>query len=213
MLRVGLTGPIGAGKSTSAAWLRHLGAIVIDHDQLARQVLGPGTAGTAAVAALFPAVVADGRIDRAALGRIVFAQPAARRRLEAVVHPRVRALARQLESTARDGGAAIVVHDIPLLVETGQGDDFDYLLVVEAAFELRLGRLVERGLSPDETRRRMAAQATAAQRAAHATTVLDGSGPVERLREQLTAWWRAAVPPAAGPERPTGSWPAVGPTD
>ena len=205
MLRVALTGPIAAGKSTVVARLRELGALVIDADALAREVVAPGTPGAAEVAQVFgPDVIgADGAVDRAVLGGIVFADPAARARLEAIVHPRVRARRRELEEQAHAAGAAVVVNDIPLLVETGQQDRFDHVVVVEAPVELRLRRLVTgRGLDPVEAQRRIDAQATAAERAAVADVIWDGSGDVEELRAQVTAWWErlAAEPPRGGPD-------------
>jgi len=192
VLRVALTGPIAAGKSTVTARLRELGVRVIDADTLSREAIAPGTTGAAEVGRIFGAGVigADGAVDRTALGRIVFADPAARARLEAIVHPRVRARRRELEEQAEAAGETVVVDDIPLLVETGQQGRFDHVLVVEAPAELRLRRLVEgRGLDPVEAQRRIDAQATAAERAAVADVILDGSGSVEWLRAQVTAWW------------------------
>jgi dephospho-CoA kinase len=193
MLRVGLTGPIAAGKSTVSARLKELGVTVIDDDVLAREAIAPGSEGAAEVAAAFgPAVMAGDRVvDRAELAAVVFADPAALDRLEAIVHPRVAARAQQLEDAARARGERVVVHDIPLLVETGQAGAFDQVLVVDAPEAIRLRRLTEgRGMDPEEARRRIAAQATAAERAAVATHLFDGSGGVEQLRESVTRWWQ-----------------------
>jgi len=193
MLRVGLTGPIAAGKSTVSRCLRDLGVTVIDDDVLAREAIAPGTEGARAVAEAFgPAVMADGEtVDRAKLAAVVFADPDALDRLEAIVHPRVKARAQELEEAARSRGERLVVHDIPLLVETGQAGDFDQVLVVDAPAELRLRRLTEeRGLTEAEAQARIAAQATAEARAAVADIVFDGAGPVEDLRRSVAQWWR-----------------------
>jgi dephospho-CoA kinase len=190
--RVGLTGPIAAGKSAAAALLRDLGVTVIDDDALAHEAIAAGTGGAAEVAAAFgPGVMRpDGSVDRGQLAGIVFADPAARARLEAIVHPRVAARAQELEDAARARGEALVVHDIPLLVETGQAGAFDEVLVVDAPEDLRLRRLTEgRGLDAAEARRRIAAQADSATRNAAATRVFDGSGSVAALRRQVADWW------------------------
>ncbi|MDR1808458.1 MAG: dephospho-CoA kinase [Propionibacteriaceae bacterium] len=196
MWRVGLTGPIAAGKSTVAARLRELGVTVIDDDVLAHDVLAPGSAGARAVGVTFGAGVMAGpdTVDRAKLAAVVFADPAALDRLEAIVHPRVKAAAQDLEDAARARGERLVVHDIPLLVETGQAGEFDEVLVVDAPEDLRVQRLVEtRGLSEPEARARAAAQASVAERAAVADVTFDGAGPVAALRDQVTAWWERAA--------------------
>jgi len=193
MRLVGLTGSIAAGKSTVSAWLRQLGVTVIDADALARQVIAAGTSGAAEVKRVFGQAVmgVDGSVDRAALAAVIFADPAARKRLEAIIHPRVRARAQELIVEAQTLGQSVVVEDIPLLVETGQAGRFDVVLVVEAPAELRLQRLVEgRGMNPDEAADRMAAQATTEQRAAVADVIFDGSGTVEALQAQVTTWWQ-----------------------
>lgn len=193
MLRVGLTGGIAAGKSVASARLAERGAVVVDHDRLARDVVAAGTEGLAAVVAAFgPGVLtADGTLDRGALGRRVFGDAAARARLEAIVHPRVRAAAAAAEGAATAAGASVVVHDVPLLVETGQADAFDVVVVVAAPREVRLRRLVEtRGLSPADAQARLAAQADDATRAGAADVVLDGGGAVETLQRQVDELWR-----------------------
>ncbi len=193
MQRIGLTGGIASGKTVAATRLAEHGAVVIDHDVLAREAVRPGSTGLDAVVAEFgDAVLApDGSLDRAALGRVVFADAAARERLDAVVHPVIRRLAAEREAAvaaARTG--AVVVHDIPLLVETGQAEAFHLLVVVDAPAELRVRRLVEtRGMDRAEAERRVAAQASDAERLAVADRVLDGSGTVESLREQVDALW------------------------
>lgn len=192
-LRVGLTGGIAAGKSVVAARLAALGAAVVDHDALAREVVAPGSAGLAAVVEEFgPGVVGPlGELDRAALGRVVFADAAARERLNALLHPRIAGLAREREAVARDDGALVVVHDVPLLVETGQAGHFDELVVVDAPAELRVRRLVEgRGMGEADAWARVAAQADDEERVAVADVVLDGSGTVAGLERQVDALWR-----------------------
>ncbi|GAB6937598.1 dephospho-CoA kinase [Isoptericola variabilis] len=193
MLRIGLTGGIAAGKSVVARRLAELGAVVIDHDVLAREVVEPGTVGLEEVVDAFGegVLAADGSLDRPALGRLVFDDAAARARLEGILHPEIRRLAAEREALA--GAAddrAVVVHDIPLLVETGQADRFHLLVVVHAPAELRVARLVDgRGLDESAARARVGAQATDEERTAVADVVLDGSGPVDGLREQVDALW------------------------
>jgi len=193
MLRIGLTGGIGSGKSTAAARLAELGATVIDHDLLARQAVAPGSDGLALVAAEFGADVVgrDGTLDRPALGAIVFADPEARTRLNAIVHPIVRRLADDAEAAVRtDDPGAVVVHEIPLLVETGQTADFDLVLVVHASEEVRVERLMrERGLSRVQALARIRAQATDEDRLAAATVVLAGGSTIHDLRRQVDAFW------------------------
>lgn len=193
MFRIGLTGGIAAGKSVATRRLAELGAVVIDHDQLARTAVAPGSVGLDEIAEMFgPEVVRpDGALDRPALGRLVFADEDARERLNAIVHPEVRRLSaeREAEAGARDPGA-VVVHDIPLLVETGQAEAFHLLAVVDAPAEQRLERLVRgRGMAESEARGRIAAQASDADRLAAADVVLDGSKTEEHLIEQVDTLW------------------------
>jgi dephospho-CoA kinase len=193
-VHVGLTGGVASGKSTVAAILRDLGAVVIDADALAREVVAPGTPGLEAVAAAFgPEVLGeDGGLDRARLGAIVFADPAQRVALEAIIHPLVRARAAEIEAAAPAG--VLVVHDIPLLVETGQAGDFDAVIVVDVPGELQVERAVrDRGWSPEEARSRIAAQATREQRRAAATHLVENSGTTEDLRHQVTEVFRELV--------------------
>ena len=189
--RVALTGGIAAGKTAVSDRLAEHGAVVIDSDLLAREVVAPGTPGLAAVVDAFgPGVLDAGgaALDRAALGRLVFADPAARRRLEAIVHPLVRQRGRELEAAAAPG--SVVVHVIPLLVETGQADRFDAVVVVDVPVELQLSRLVDgRGLTPAEARGRLAAQATREQRLAVADHLVDGSGSLADLTGAVAALW------------------------
>lgn len=192
VLRVGLTGGIAAGKSTVAARLTSLGAAVIDHDVLARQVVAPGTSGLEAVAEAFgPQVVTVlGELDRAALGAEVFTDAAARERLNAIVHPLVTEAARERESAAVAAGSTVVVHDVPLLVETGQAGHFDEVVVVDAPAEMRVRRLVSsRGMTEAQAWARLAAQADDEARIEVADVVLDGSGSVAELDAQVDALW------------------------
>ena len=189
-LRVGLTGGIGSGKSTVSARLAEHGAVVIDADELAREVVAAGTPGLAEVVAAFgPEMIgSDGELDRAAMGRRVFGDDEARARLEQIIHPRVRARAAEIEAAA--GADAIVVHDIPLLVETGQADSFDVVLVVDTPPELQVQRLVEqRGMSEDEARARIAAQAGRDQRLAAADHVLSNDGSLAQLQAAVEQVW------------------------
>ena len=188
-LRVGLTGGIASGKSTVAKLLASYGAILIDSDVLAREVVEPGTDGLREVVAAFGADVlaADGSLDRAKLGALVFNDAAARRRLEGIIHPRVRSRAAELQAAAPAG--AVVVQDIPLLAETGQADHFDAVLVVDVAEDVQLARLADRGLSEEDAKSRIAAQATREQRRAIAHHVLDNSGDLESLERQVRAVW------------------------
>jgi dephospho-CoA kinase len=204
VLRVGLTGGIAAGKSVAARRLAQLGAAVVDHDVLARAVVDVGTPGLAAVVEAFGDVRTPlGQLDRQALGARVFGDAAARERLNAIVHPLVRMAAREREEAAVADGHTVVVHDIPLLVETGQAGHFDVLVVVDAPAELRVRRLVEaRGLTEADAWARLAAQADDEARQEAADVLLDGSGTVAELEVQVDAMWErwapASTPPPAG---------------
>lgn len=185
-MRVGLTGGVASGKSTVSAILAGLGAVVIDADLLAREVVARGTAGLAAVVAEFGdgLLTAEGDLDRPAMGRLVFADDTARKRLESIVHPLVFERIVALEEAA--GEHDVVVHDIPLLVESGRAGTFDAVLVVDAPRELQVERMVrDRGWTEDEAVSRMAAQATREQRLAVATHVIDNTGSLEELRAEV----------------------------
>ena len=188
-LRIALTGGIGSGKSTVAALLAEFGAVVIEADQVARDVVEPGTLGAAAVVARFGSsvVAADRSLDRPALARLVFADPAARADLDAIVHPLV--AERSAELMAAAGPGAAVVYDVPLLVETGRQDEFDLVISVTAPVAARLERLAERGLSRDQAQARIDAQATDAERAAASWAVIDNDGSREHLAEQVRQLW------------------------
>lgn len=192
MLKVGLTGGIGSGKSEVTRRLAALGAYVVDADVLAREVVEPGTPGLAAVAAEFGAEVLrpEGSLDRDRLGAIVFADPAARARLNAIVHPLVGAATAQRFAAAP--ADAIVVHDVPLLVEVGLAAAYDVVIVVAATPETQGSRLVRaRGMSADEARSRIAAQAPLADKLAVADFVITNDGSLDDLDRQVQAVWLA----------------------
>ncbi|MEV4540913.1 dephospho-CoA kinase [Micromonospora echinaurantiaca] len=198
MLRVGLTGGIGSGKSAVAARLAECGAVVIDSDRIAREVVAPGTEGLAEIVAAFSERVldADGALDRAALGAVVFADEAARRRLEAITHPRVRA--RTAELAAAAGPDAIVVNDVPLLVEVGLAPTYHLVVVVETDVALRLERLArDRGMERAEAERRIAAQADDARRRAAADVLLSNDGSLADLHAAVDALWYDRLLPFA----------------
>ncbi|MFG2050190.1 dephospho-CoA kinase [Micromonospora sp. NPDC048935] len=222
MLRVGLTGGIGSGKSAVAARLVERGAVLIDADRVAREVVAPGSDGLAEIVAAFSETVldADGALDRAALGAVVFADEAARRRLESITHPRVRARTAELAAAAPPD--AIVVNDVPLLVEVGLAPTYHLVIVVQTAVTTRLERLVRgRGMGRAEAERRIAAQTDDARRRAAADVVLGNDGSLVALHDAVDALWsqrllpyednlrqRRVVPPGGGdPVGPDTSWP------
>lgn len=185
-IRVGLTGGIASGKSTVSAMLAEHGAVIIDADALAREVVAKGTPGLDAVVAEFgdELLGPDGELDRAAMGRLVFADESARRRLEAIVHPLVFERIVELEEAAADD--AVVVHDIPLLAESGRADTFDAVLVVDAPPEVQVERMVrDRGWTREEAESRIRAQASREDRLAIATHVIENAGTREDLRERV----------------------------
>jgi dephospho-CoA kinase len=185
-MRVGLTGGIASGKSTVAQLLVDLGAVLIDGDALAREVVARGTPGLAQVVEEFGSdlLTDEGDLDRAALGRIVFADESARRRLEAITHPLIFEKYAELEAAAPLG--ALVVHDIPLLAESGRADTFDEVVVVDAPPELQVERMMsDRGWTREEAESRIAAQASREERLAIATYVIDNIGSLDDLREQV----------------------------
>lgn len=190
MVRVGLTGGIGSGKSEVSRRLAARGAVVIDSDAIAREVVEPGTAGLAAVVEEFgPRVLtADGRLDREGLAAIVFGDDAARARLNAIVHPLVGAeAARLLADVPPD---AVVVHDVPLLVEVGMAGSFDLVVVVAASPETQLQRLVDRrGMSEADARARIAAQLPLDAKVAVADVVIANDGDLASLDAQVAALW------------------------
>ncbi|WP_439939420.1 dephospho-CoA kinase [Nocardia sp. N13] len=185
-VRVGLTGGIASGKSTVSAILAELGAIVIDADALAREVVARGTPGLEAVVAEFgPGLLTpEGDLDRPAMGALVFGDAEARKRLEAIIHPLVHQRSAQLEAEAP--ADAVVVHDIPLLAEVGRAGSFDAVVVVDAPAELQVSRMVDdRGWSREEAESRIAAQASREDRLAIATHVVDNTGTLDELRRRV----------------------------
>lgn len=188
-MRVGLTGGVGAGKSTVAKLLAERGAVIIDADAIAREVVEPGTPGFTAVVDAFGAGVVgpDGALDRPKLASIVFADEAQRSRLNAIVHPLVGERTAQLMHAAPEG--AVVVYDVPLLVESGLAGGFDFVLVVEASEATRLARLAARGMPEKDARSRIAAQASDEQRRAVADAVLRNDGSLDDLAEQVDEAW------------------------
>ncbi|MER5702975.1 dephospho-CoA kinase [Micromonospora sp. NPDC002296] len=196
MLKVGLTGGIASGKSAVAARLAALGAVLIDSDRIAREVVTPGSEGLAEVVAAFSDRVLgpDGALDRAALGAVVFADEAARRRLEAITHPRVRA--RSAELVAAAAPDAVVVNDVPLLVEVGLAPTYHLVVVVRAEVATRLARLErDRGMGRADAERRIAAQADDARRRAAADVVLSNDGTLDELHAAVDRLWRDRLLP------------------
>lgn len=190
MLSVGLTGGIGAGKSEVARLFDSWGAVLIDADRIAREVVEPGTPGLAAVVAEFGTgiLLEDGRLDRPALGRLVFGDPEKLAALNALVHPLVGARTEELRASAPQD--AVLVHDVPLLVENGMAPLYDVVVVVDASPETQLDRLVRlRGMTKDDARARMAAQATREQRVAVADFVIENDGPLECLEASARRVW------------------------
>lgn len=204
-LRVGLTGGIGSGKSEVTRRLAARGAVVIDADQVARAVVAPGTPGLAAVVDAFgpDVLAADGGLDRDRLAAIVFTDPAARERLNAIVHPLVRAeTARRMTAAPPD---AIVVNDVPLLVETGSTDRYDVIVVVSAFTEAQLARLTGlRGMPELAARARIEAQASSEERLAVADFVIDNDGSLSALDEQVDRLWAALLRRAGRAGSPAG---------
>ncbi|WP_127572552.1 dephospho-CoA kinase [Georgenia faecalis] len=198
MLTVGLTGGIGAGKSTVSAELARRGAVVIDADAISRAVVEPGTPGLAAVTEAFgPDILqADGSLDRPALARVVFSDPAARARLNAIVHPLVGVESSRRQAAAPPG--AIVVHDVPLIVENGLADRYDLVVVVGADEDVRVERLMRnRGMEREEALARIRAQADDDARRAVADVWLDNSGTTADLLDAVGRLWEEHLVPLA----------------
>lgn len=190
MLKVGLTGGIGSGKSTVSALLAAHGAVVIDYDQLARDIVEPGSPALAEIAERFgPHVIAeDGTMDRPAVGAIVFADPQALTDLNAITHPAIGRLANERESAA--GPEAIVVHDNPLLIEMGGAARCDVVVVVDVPVEIQVQRLMStRGMTQADAEARIAAQASREERTGVADLVIDNTGPVEELARIIGGVW------------------------
>jgi dephospho-CoA kinase len=190
VLRVGLTGGIGAGKSEVSAMLAALGAVLIDADAIAREVVEPGTPGLAAVTSAFGSGVlfADGSLNREGLGEIVFGDPAKLESLNRIVHPLVGQRMTELERAA--GQDAIVVHDVPLLAENDLAAGYDLVVVVDTPEDVQVDRLTrKRGMTPEQAQARMAAQASREKRLAIADFVVDNSGSLAELDRQVGDLW------------------------
>ncbi|MFF4254557.1 dephospho-CoA kinase [Streptomyces sp. NPDC001663] len=194
MLKVGLTGGIGAGKSEVSRLLVESGAVLIDADRIAREVVAPGTPGLAAVVDAFgeDVLAADGSLDRPKLGSIVFADPDRLAVLNSIVHPLVGARSRELEAAAAKD--AVVVHDVPLLAENSLAPLYDLVIVVDASPETQLDRLVRlRGMTEEDARARMAAQATREKRREIADVLIDNDVPLEELQRRVKEVWADLV--------------------
>ncbi|VXB49785.1 dephospho-CoA kinase [Arthrobacter sp. 8AJ] len=217
MLKIGLTGGIASGKSVVAARLQERGAVLVDADALAREVVEPGTEGLERIVGEFGEGMLDdgGRLDRARLGAAVFGNPERLAALNAIVHPLVRARAAAI--TAAAPADAVVVQDIPLLVETGQGSAFHLVVVVDAPDDVRLQRMLEhRGMTAEAARARMDAQASRQERLAGADAVLDNSGTVQHLLGQVDRLWDERLVPfarnlVAGKRAPRNGGPVLEP--
>jgi dephospho-CoA kinase len=193
---VGLTGGIGSGKSLAAQFFSQLGALVIDADQLARSAIERGSEGFDEVLLRFgDTVLKNGDIDRVALGQIVFENPQAKKDLEEIIHPRIRAEFEEAVASLNPG--QIMVYEIPLLVETNAADRFDFIITVESNAELRKQRLRARGMFHSDIEKRMASQATQEQRRAIADCVLANDGSEDDLLRQVENVWESTILPRA----------------
>lgn len=191
MITIGLTGGIGSGKSTVSSRLAELGAFIVDADLVAREIVEPGQPALAELAEAFDGVLnPDGTLNRAELARQAFATPEATKKLNAITHPRIRARTEELFKQGRESGAEVLIYDMPLLIENGEVNKVDHVLVVDAPDELRIERLVQhRGLDEDDARRRIATQIDRETRLSAADTVLDNSGSLEDLLTQVDGFW------------------------
>jgi len=193
---IGLTGGIGSGKSLAAQFFSQLGALVIDADQLARSVIERGSEGFDEVLLRFgDTVLKNGDIDRVALGQIIFENPQAKKDLEEIIHPRIRAEFEEAVASLNPG--QIMVYEIPLLVETNAADRFDFVITVESDAELRKQRLRARGMFHSDIEKRMASQATEEQRRAIADCVLTNDGSEDELLRQVENVWESTILPRA----------------
>lgn len=196
MLRVGLTGGIGSGKSEVSRRLARHGAVVIDGDRIAREVVRPGTPGLAAIEAEFgpDVLLPGGALDRPRLGSLVFSDPGRLAALNAITHPLIAARSQELLDEAERAGAPVVVYDMPLLVENGLAEFHDVVVVVDVPVEVQLDRLVrDRGMDEREARNRIAAQATREQRRAVADHVIDNTGSLADLDSRIDALWAELI--------------------
>ena len=194
MLSIALTGGIGAGKSLVAEMFAELGAICIDSDQLAREVIERGKPGFDEVIARFgDEVLVDGEIDRTKLAAIIFQNADARRDLENIIHPKVRELAAKITSRADEN--AVVINEIPLLFETNGQDRFDLVITVEAHMDDRRTRLLTRGLKGYEIEKRIAAQASREERESISDFVIENDGDISDLEKKVLSIWEKEIRP------------------
>ncbi len=192
MVVIALTGGIASGKSTVATMLQELGAHYIDADDVARRVVEPGSEALNEITQTFgESLIRDGQLDRVAMGALVFSDPDSRARLNAIVHPRVRQLtSRLIEEARQQDPEGIVVYAVPLLVEAESAQSFDLIVVVSASPEVRIQRLIQhRGMSLEQARARIAAQATEEERLSIADVVIDTNGSLSETRQQVEALW------------------------
>ena len=196
MLLVALTGGIGSGKSLAGEYLAALGAIVVDSDQLARAVVERGTPAFDEIVARFgDEVLKDGNLDRSKLGELVFSDPVARAELEAITHPRIREALDEIVASCDPDD--VIVNQIPLLVETGGKDRFDYIVSITAPLELRRERCIARGMKSYEFEKRVAAQASDEERAAISNHVIDNTGDADALLRSIEELWESELKPRA----------------
>lgn len=196
MIKVALTGGIGSGKSAAGDFFEDLGAVVVDADQLSRDVIERGTDGFDELVATFGDVVlTNGILDRSKLGQIVFADPGARKTLEAIIHPRVAEAFEEIVQESPED--SVIIYQIPILVETKGKDRFDYVITVEASLENRISRLKSRGLKGYEIEARMKAQATDEERAAIADLVFKNDGDMDQLLRQVENIYEDVLLPRA----------------
>ena len=196
MLKVALTGGIGSGKSAAGDFFEDLGAVVVDADQLARDVIERGTEGFDELVVTFgDDILSNGILDRTKLGQIVFSDAQARKKLEEIIHPRVQAAFNEIVETSPQG--AVIVYQIPILVETAGKDRFDYVITVEATLENRIARLKERGMKGYEIEARMKIQATDAERAEIADAVFNNDGDSDQLLRQVENVYEDVLLPRA----------------
>jgi dephospho-CoA kinase len=194
MLIVALTGGIGAGKSHVAKYFHQLGSYVFDADQLARAAIERGSAGFDEVVTIFgDQILKDGDIDRRKLGEIIFADPTAKAKLEAIIHPEVKRLFEEAKNSLPLD--AVLIYEIPLLVESNSGDRFDYSITVEADVETRTGRLKERGLATHEIVGRMTAQASREERVSYCDLVIENNGDEDALLRKVEEIWHSVLLP------------------
>ena len=196
MLLVALTGGIGSGKSLAGEYLAALGAIVVDSDQLARAVVERGTPAFDEIVARFgDEILKDGNLDRSKLGELVFSNPAARAELEAITHPRIREALDEIVASCEPDD--VIVNQIPLLVETGGKDRFDYIVSITAPLELRRERCIARGMKSYEFEKRVAAQASDEERTAISNHVIDNTGDADALLRAIEELWESELKPRA----------------